>query len=69
MTSAIELIKMFYSEGFFSSWRTMLDVKERLTEKGFNFDDALIGMSLINAAKRGILSKRKISGRVEYSQR
>jgi len=69
MTSVIELIKMFYSEGFFSNWRTTKEVKEKLVEKGFNFDDPLIGMSLINATKQGILSKRKTAGKIEYSQK
>ena len=69
MSSAIELIKMLYSERFFGSWRTMKDVKEKLMERGFNFDDALIGMSLINATRKGVLSRRKNSGRMEYSQR
>lgn len=69
MTSVIELIKMLYSEGFFSNWKTMKEVKEKLTEKGFNFDDPLIGVSLINATKQGILSRRKNAGKIEYSQR
>ena len=69
MSSVIELIKMLYYEGFFSSWKSMKEVKGKLMEKGFNFDDPLIGMSLINATKKGILSRRKNAGKIEYSQR
>jgi len=69
MTSVIELVKMFYSEGFFSSWRSLSDVKSKLEEKGFNFSDPLISMSLLNAVKQNILSKRKVSSKIEYSQR
>ncbi len=69
MTSVIELIKMLYVEGFFGTWRSMKEVKDKLTNKGFNFSDSLISMSLMNATKKGILSKRKMAGKMEYSQR
>ncbi len=69
MTSVIELIKMFYSEGFFSEWRSAANVKNHLQEKGFNFNYPLILMSLSNATKQGVLSKRGKKGKWEYSQR
>ena len=69
MTSVIELIKMLYSESFFSEWKSMKEVKLELENKGFNFSDALIGMSLKNSVKKNILSKRKNSRKIEYSQR
>ncbi len=69
MTSAIELIKMFYTEGFFSSWKSLKDVRAEFEKKGFNFSDQLISMSLSNATKRGLLSRRKNGKIIQYSQR
>lgn len=69
MSSAIELIKMFYTEGFFSDWQSLKEVKSELEKRGFNFSDPLISMSLNNAARKNILSKKKISGINKYSQR
>lgn len=69
MSSAIELIKMFYTEGFFSEWQSISDVKNEFEKRGFNFSIQLINMSLNNAVRKNILSKKKISGSNKYSQR
>jgi len=69
MTSVLELMKMFYTEGFFSNWRGLKDIKIELEKRGFNFSDQLIHTSLSNAVKKNILSKRKNSRIIEYSQR
>lgn len=69
MSSVIELIKLFYIEGFFSEWKTLADVKIELEKRGFNFSTPLISMSLMNSTKRGVLFRKKISGMNKYSQR
>ena len=69
MSSAIELIKMFYTEGFFSEWQNISDVKNEFEKRGFNFSIQLINNSLNNAVRKNILSKKKISGSNKYSQR
>ena len=69
MSSAIELIKMFYTEGFFSEWQSISDVKNEFEKRGFNFSIQLINNSLNNAVRKNILSKKKISGSNKYSQR
>jgi len=69
MSSVIELIKMLYTEGFFSDWQGLKEVKLELEKKGFNFSDQLINTSLNNAVRKNILSKKKISGKNRYSQK
>ncbi len=60
---------MFYNEGYFGSWRTFREVQERLQKDGFNFSDQLILLSLKNAARKGILTQRKIDGGIHFSQK
>ncbi len=55
MTTAIELIKMLYTENFFSTWKTIQEVQERLQKDGFKFSDQLVLLSLKNATMKGIL--------------
>lgn len=69
MTSVIELIKLFYTEGFFSNWQSLKDVKMELEKKGFNFSNQLIDISLRNSVRKNILSKKKMSGVNKYSQK
>lgn len=69
MTTAIELVKMMYNEGFFSSWRSLQEVKEYLRNKGFNFSDQLILLSLKNACGKNILSKKTEDKKIKFSQR
>ena len=69
MTSAIELMKMLFNEGYFSNWRSIRDVKEELERRGFNFSEQLILLSLKNACKGGILSKKIEDRRTKFSQR
>jgi len=69
MSSVIELIKMLYTEGFFSDWQGLKEVKLELEKKGFNFSDQLINTSLNNAVRKNILSKKKIFGKNRYSQK
>ncbi len=69
MTTAIELIKMLYNEGYFSTWRSQKEVKEYLEEKGFNFSNQLILLSLKNATKKGFLTKKIENKKIKFSQR
>jgi hypothetical protein len=69
MITVIELIKMLYTEGFFSDWKTVRDVQEKLKRDGFNFSDQLVLFSMANAAKKGILSRKTVTGRVSFSQK
>lgn len=69
MTTAIELIKMLYNENYFSNWRTQKEVKEYLENKGFNFSNQLILLSLKNAAKKGFLTKKMENKQLRFSQR
>lgn len=69
MTTAIELIKMLYTENYFSTWKALQEVQERLQKDGFNFSDQLVLLSMKNAVKRGILSKREFGGKTKFSQK
>lgn len=69
MTTAIELVKMLYNEGYFGSWRTFREVQERLQKDGFNFSDQLVLLSLKNAAKKDILTLKKYNGTINFSQK
>jgi len=69
MSSVIELIKMLYTEGFFSEWQGLKEVRLELEKRGFNFSDQLINTSLNNAVRKNILSKKNISGKNKYSQK
>src|SRR3989338_10579843 len=69
MTTAIELIKLLYNEGFFSTWKTIQEVKDALTKKGFNFSEQLILVSLKNATTKEVLSRKTENKRIKFSQR
>lgn len=69
MTTAIELVKMLYTEGYFGSWRTLREVQEKLQKDGFNFSNQLVLLSLKNAAKRGLLTFKKYNGGINFSQK
>ncbi len=69
MTTAIELIKLLYNEGFFGTWKTIQDVKDELTKKGFNLSDQLILFSLNIGCKKEILSRKTEKNRAKYAQK
>lgn len=69
MTSAIELIKTLYSEGYFSNWKNLKEVSIELEAQGFNFSNQLVSLSLLQAVRKKILTRRKIANKWEYSQR
>jgi len=69
MTTAIELIKMLYNEGYFSNWKTQKEVRGYLEKKRFNFSKQLILLSLKNAVKKGFLTKRIENKHILFSQR
>ena len=67
MTSVIELLKMFYNEGFFKEDKGLKDVRNELKNRGFNFSDQLICGSLMSAP---FLSRsRKLRGNNKFAQR
>ncbi len=69
MTTALELIKLLFNEDFFSKWRGVREIREELSNRGFNLSEQLILISLNEAVKKDTLSRLKENNRVKYAQR
>ncbi len=69
MTTSFELVKLLYTEGFFSSWRTINEIAIELSKRGFNLSPQLIQHSLTRASREGIVTKKQISKINNFTQK
>lgn len=59
-------IRNLIDENYFESKRSVLDVKNRLAQMGFNYENPEVSTALIRYVKQQVLQREKIDGNWVY---
>ena len=64
-----DLVKGFWSEGWFSTSRNLSEVHTELSRRGYNYDRTAIAHTLVDLVREGLLTRQGMKGHYNYIQK
>jgi len=64
-----DLVKGFWSEGWFSTARDLSEVHTELSRRGYNYDRTAIAHTLVDLVREGLLTRQGMKGHYNYIQK
>jgi hypothetical protein len=64
-----DLVKGFWSEGWFSTARNLSEVHAELSRRGYNYDRTAIAHTLVDLVREGLLTRQGMKGHYSYIQK